>query len=52
MLKSVVFPAPFGPIIETISPGFSEKDTLLTAFTPPKLMLNCSTERSVTRFSL
>jgi hypothetical protein len=34
-LKKVVFPAPFGPMIETICPGSAVRETLSTAVTPP-----------------
>src|SRR5581483_12323330 len=35
MLKKVVLPAPFGPMIETIECGSTKKETLLTATRPP-----------------
>jgi hypothetical protein len=35
-LTSVVFPAPFGPISPTISPGNNCRLTLSTARMPPK----------------
>src|SRR5438067_12631138 len=35
MLSSEVLPAPFGPIIEAISPRRTENDTSSTARTPP-----------------
>src|SRR5262245_41165131 len=45
-LKSVVLPAPFGPMIPTISPSATAKLTSLTAFRPPKLRDTFSTKRS------
>jgi hypothetical protein len=36
MLKNVVFPAPFGPMIETIEPSGMSNDTSSTAIRPPK----------------
>src|ERR1700751_1299005 len=36
MLKIVLLPDPFGPIMPTISPRSTLNDTLLTAVTPPK----------------
>src|SRR3990172_10605171 len=38
-LKRVVFPAPFGPIIPTISPFSIAVVTFLTAVIPPKALL-------------
>ena len=35
MLKNVVFPAPFGPMIETIDPTGMSIETSLTARSPP-----------------
>src|SRR5216117_1838983 len=35
MLSTVVFPAPLGPITETISPFWTSRLTLVTACTPP-----------------
>ncbi len=36
MLKNVVFPAPFGPMIETIDFSGMSNETSLTAARPPK----------------
>ena len=38
MLKNVVFPAPFGPMIETIECSGMSNDTSLTAARPPKCL--------------
>src|SRR5215475_8183189 len=38
-LKSVDLPAPLGPMIETISPSVTSKETSLTATRPPKRLL-------------
>ena len=46
MLKNVVLPAPFGPMIETIERGATEKDTSLTATSPPKALLTRSVASS------
>ena len=35
-LKSVVLPAPFGPMMVNTSPSFTSKPTPSTALTPPK----------------
>src|SRR3954469_23280262 len=35
-LNSVVLPAPFGPITETISPSFTRRSRPSTTFRPPK----------------
>src|ERR1039457_4564850 len=46
-LKKVVFPAPFGPMTERISPSLTWMETPVSAFSPPN-----STERfSVVRMS-
>src|SRR5262244_2154518 len=45
-LKSVVLPAPFGPMIPRISPSAIEKLTSLTAFKPPNVRDTFSTSRS------
>ena len=37
-LKSVVFPAPFGPIKDVTEWRFTSKLTSVSAFTPPKLL--------------
>src|SRR5690625_3701490 len=42
MLKTVVFPAPFGPMRPVIRPSSSEKEQLLTACRPPKDLDSCS----------
>jgi len=39
MLKKVVFPAPFGPMIETIERGAMLNETSSTATRPPKILL-------------
>src|SRR6516164_1402362 len=38
-LKTVVFPAPFGPMRPAISPGFTDRSTCERAVTPPKVMM-------------
>src|SRR5262245_50206516 len=38
-LKSVDLPAPLGPMIETISPSDTSKETSLTATRPPKRLV-------------
>src|SRR5262250_948593 len=45
-LKSVVLPAPFGPMIPRIPPSAIEKLTSLTAFKPPNMRDTSSTSRS------
>src|SRR3954465_13097825 len=45
-LKSVVLPAPFGPIRPVIVPGSTEKLAPLTAVTPPKRTVTSSTSSS------
>src|SRR5215471_2480855 len=45
-LKSVVFPAPFGPMIPTISPAPTTKDTSVRARKPPNRLLTERTSRS------
>src|SRR5262249_62336440 len=42
---SVDLPAPLGPMIETISPSATSKDTSLTATRPPKRLVRCDTRR-------
>ena len=42
-LKSVVFPAPFGPISPTISPGSASIETSSSATIPPNCRVTCST---------
>jgi hypothetical protein len=44
-LKAVVFPAPFGPIRPTISPGSAVKETPSSATIPPKRFVTFSTSR-------
>jgi len=39
-LKKVVLPEPFGPMIAFIDPFSTSSDTLLTATSPPKLLVN------------
>src|ERR1035437_6211767 len=39
MLKTVVFPAPFGPMSDTISPSSMCMVSSLTAFRPPNCMV-------------
>jgi hypothetical protein len=39
MLKNVVFPAPFGPIMETIARSGMSKVTRSTARRPPKALV-------------
>jgi hypothetical protein len=43
MLNIVVFPEPFGPMMEKIEFFSTPKLILLTAFSPPKLMHRSST---------
>jgi len=43
MLKMVVLPDPFGPMIEKMVFFSTLKLTSFTAFRPPKEMLRCST---------
>src|SRR6185503_13089735 len=45
-LKSVVLPAPFGPISPTIWPGATSKDTLSSATMPPKRTLTSCTRNN------
>src|ERR1700726_2284914 len=42
-LKSVVLPAPLGPIMVKICPGLTSKLTSSTARSPPKVLLTLST---------
>ena len=42
-LKSVVLPAPFGPISPTISPGSASIETSSSATIPPNSRVTCST---------
>src|SRR5437660_4008476 len=44
-LKTVVLPAPFGPMSAVICPRAAAKLTSSTATRPPKRMLRCSTVR-------
>jgi hypothetical protein len=39
-LKKVVFPEPFGPMIDFIEPFSTSRDTSLTAISPPKFLVN------------
>src|SRR5690625_2276838 len=48
MLKTVVFPAPLGPMMLTISPRSTWKSTPSTARSPPNSIVRFSTSRSVT----
>jgi len=48
-LKSVVFPAPFGPMTLTISPSPTLKLTSLSARKPPKERLTPSISSSALR---
>ena len=48
-LKTVVLPAPLGPIIENISPFSTEKETLSSAKIPPKRIESSSTFSSANR---
>src|SRR5262245_10523647 len=45
-LNTVVLPAPFGPMIEKIWPGPTDRSSRLTAVTPPNRMVSRSTVRS------
>ena len=45
VLKIEVLPAPFGPMIENSSPGFTWKATSLMAVTPPNRSVMSSTSR-------
>src|SRR5215471_3258218 len=44
MLRSEVFPAPLGPMTDTISPRRTAKDTSSTAHTPPKCLDTATAE--------
>ena len=46
-LKSVVLPAPFGPITPNTSPCLTPKDTPVRAATPPKLLLTSFNSNSI-----
>src|SRR5437016_1913169 len=50
MLKTVVLPAPFGPISEVSDPSVTSKLTASTARTPPKDLPSPLTSRSATSF--
>src|SRR5215470_15215492 len=41
-LKSVVLPAPLGPMMPTISPGAARRETSRTAVSPPKRLVTAS----------
>ena len=45
MLKKVVLPAPFGPMIETIDFGATSIETSLTASRPPKTLVMLTVDR-------
>ena len=49
-LKTEVFPAPLGPIIENNDPSFTSKDIPSRAFTPPKF--NPTSLNSITFFMI
>src|SRR5262245_6762605 len=44
-LKTVVLPAPFGPMTEKICPVSTWRSTLLTAVRPPNRTVSCRTSR-------
>src|SRR5947209_8009600 len=44
-LKTVVLPAPFGPMTEKICPGWTARSTPLTAVTPPNRIVRPLTLR-------
>ncbi|CLP76824.1 Uncharacterised protein [Mycobacterium tuberculosis] len=46
-LKTVVLPAPFGPISAVISPRRASKERSLMAIRPPNFIDRCSTLRRV-----
>ena len=46
-LRIVVLPAPLGPMIDRISPAFTSKSTMCTAWTPPKWTHRRSTVNTV-----
>src|SRR4030095_11055329 len=50
-LKTVVFPAPFGPINPYRSPGFSDMFSFRTATRPPNLLLQSLTSRIAMPFT-
>src|SRR5215212_5138126 len=47
MLKNVVFPAPLGPMIDTIERSGITNETSLTATRPPNVLETCSVASSV-----
>jgi hypothetical protein len=49
-LKSVVLPAPLGPIRDTISPSSRLMETSLRAFSPPKALVTPLTSSSAMVF--
>src|SRR5262245_51951951 len=51
-LKTVVFPAPLGPIRPYSCPGSTRKDTSLTAIRPPKRIVTPESSRRAIRPSL
>src|SRR5574344_2904853 len=46
-LNTVVLPAPLGPISPTTLPSRTEKDTSLTAISPPKILVTLSSSSKV-----
>src|SRR6266568_8338703 len=48
MLNSVVFPAPFGPINDTMECCGTSNETSLTATRPPNIFVTCSARRTLT----
>src|SRR5437763_4358322 len=49
-LKTVVLPAPFGPINAVMSPRRTSNETSSTAVRPPKRMVKCSIVSSGSKF--
>ena len=50
-LKSVVLPAPFGPMSPTMWPAATENDTLSSAVMPPKRTVTPSTRSKSARLA-
>src|SRR3989338_1521891 len=50
-LKTVVFPAPLGPIRAVIEPCWISKESPSTTFSPSKLLVRLSVRRMTTRTS-
>src|SRR6266536_5092103 len=48
-LKRVVLPAPFGPMMPTISPGAARSETSPTAVSPPKRLVTASSSSIAAR---